>query len=82
LPVQKYGAQITANKIPLSNPIDNPQQKSYCQAASNFTGRRKYLIFHFIKQEFHMNANSNKPAALVVKSDVKAGPEMEIETDD
>jgi hypothetical protein len=26
-----------------------------------------------------MNANSNNQAVLVVKSDVKAGPEMEIE---
>jgi hypothetical protein len=26
-----------------------------------------------------MNASSNNPAALVVKSDVKAGPDMEIE---
>ncbi len=29
-----------------------------------------------------MNANSNNPAALVVKSDVKAGPEMEIAQDE
>ena len=29
-----------------------------------------------------MNANSNNQAALVVKSDVKAGPEMEIQEDE
>jgi hypothetical protein len=29
-----------------------------------------------------MNANSNNSAALVVKSDVKAGPDMEIESQD
>jgi hypothetical protein len=29
-----------------------------------------------------MNTHSNNPAALVVKSDVKAGPEMEIEQDE
>jgi hypothetical protein len=29
-----------------------------------------------------MNTNSNNQAALVVKSDVKAGPEMEIENED
>jgi hypothetical protein len=29
-----------------------------------------------------MNTDSNNQAALVVKSDVKAGPEMEIETSD
>jgi hypothetical protein len=28
-----------------------------------------------------MNTNSNNQAALVVKSDVKAGPDMEIEED-
>jgi hypothetical protein len=29
-----------------------------------------------------MNTNSNNQAALVVKSDVKAGPDMEIEQDE
>jgi hypothetical protein len=29
-----------------------------------------------------MNTNSNNPAALVVKSDVKAGPDMEIESNE
>jgi hypothetical protein len=29
-----------------------------------------------------MNTNSNNQAALVVKSDVKAGPDMEIRSDD